>query len=581
MTHQSAFYLLAVFAGLVANGILIVSIATRKSMRVGRLFLAILVLMFILSFSYLMIRVGRDESLVYFWSSMRYLCSGLMPVLFLLFVLDLTGYLGRLRRWTVAALFVLPIFMQLALWTNNAHHLFLKSWRMEMIEGLTVIRAPLGDLGFLHTMYALILIAISLFFLVRGFVKARARARQQYGLLLVSATCVIIPYTLFVLLHLTPIDMTPIGVSASALFIWLALARHRLFHLLPMAHSYIFDSVADAVFVIDEYQHVIEINRAAIQLTQRSYNNAVGAPLATLIPAFTQEHTQPFPEQIHLEVDGSSHFYEVKRSAITTSTGYQMGDVITLREITERKNAETRALELALERERILLFSRFVRSISHDLRTPLSVMNTAIYIARKSSNAEQRSEKLLTIEEQIKRMTGMIEDMHLLAKLDSGIALDMTSVRLEDVIHNVPTHIRRLVEDKQLRFHLDGSLPLRVCAQPDLLVRAYHNLLHNAVLYTQPEGSVTVRTYANDEGCGVIAVEDTGPGIAPEQLATVFEQFQKTNEARTSDGSGFGIGLPIARKITLAHRGKLEVSSTPGAGSVFQMILPLTHSGAK
>lgn len=576
MTYQSALYIVAVFIGLVANGILIVLLSTRKALRVGRLLQAILVMMFILSFCYLMIRVGREESSVYFWSSLRYVCGAVVPALFLLFVLDLTGQLRTLTLRIIAALYVIPVITVIALLTNNDHSLFMTNWHTETIEGLTVVVSSLGDMGVLHTLYTLLIIVISVYFLARGLIKARGLARQQYALLLIGAGCVVAPYFMFVVLKSTPIDAAPIGLSCSAVFIWLALTRRHLFHILPLAHSLIVDSIADAVFVIDENQQVIELNHAAMRLAHCAYSSAIGVKLGALMPALTKD-APPCPEEICLDVDGDARYYEVKHSAINTPGGLQMGKVITLREVTERRDSETRSLELALERERIQLFSRFVRSISHDLRTPLAVMNTSIYIARKSANAEQREEKLAIIEEQIRRMTSMIEDMHLLAKLDSGIALEMSTLRLEDVIYNIPSTVRRLVQDKRLNFQLEGNNLLRVRGQPDLLVRAYHNLLHNAALYTPPEGSVTVRVYAS-ESCGVIAVEDTGGGMTSEQLTAAFEKFQKTNEARTTDGSGLGIGLPIARKIALAHRGTLEARSNPGVGSVFRIVLPLTDS---
>lgn len=576
MTYQSTLYVIALFIGLITNGVLIVSVALRRPIRVRRLLLSLMVMMFVLSFTYLLMQIGQNEAITYFWANLRYLCSDVMAVLFLLFVLDLSGMIRILRPHMIVAVCAIPAFTLLALLTNNAHHLFITSWQFETVEGLTVVRTSLGDLGVLHTLYALLLTSVSLYFVIRGLIRSRGLARQQYILLLVSALCVIVPFVAFVVLRWTYFDLTPIGVSLSALFVWFALSRRHMLHMLPLAHSLIFDSIADAVFVIDEHQRIVELNRAALQLTQSKYADTIGEPLSTVLPALTaQWKARGNPAEITLEVGNSSRFYEVNCSAVQTSSGLQMGSIIALREITERKIAEARALELALERERIQVFSRFIRSVSHDLRTPLSVMNTTIYVARKTNSAEQREEKLAIIEDQIKRMTAMIEDMHLLAKLDSGIALEMKAVRLHDIIHNIPRQIQHLLQEKHLNFQLEGSDALHVCGQADLLLRAYHNLLHNAVLYTPAEGSVKVRAYANADGYGVVELEDTGCGMTPEQLAAVFEQFQKANEARTTDGSGFGIGLPIVRKIATAHRGTLEATSTPGLGSVFRLVLPL------
>ncbi len=370
MTYQSALYIVAVFIGLVANGILIVLLSTRKALRVGRLLQAILVMMFILSFCYLMIRVGREESSVYFWSSLRYVCGAVVPALFLLFVLDLTGQLRTLPLRIIAALYVIPVITVIALLTNNDHSLFMTNWHTETIEGLTVVVSSLGDMGVLHTLYTLLIIVISVYFLARGLIKARGLARQQYALLLIGAGCVVAPYFMFVVLKSTPIDATPIGLSCSAVLIWLALRRRHLFHILPLAHSLIVDSIADAVFVIDENQQVIELNHAAMRLAHCAYSSAIGVKLGALMPALTKD-APPCPEEICLDVDGDARYYEVKHSAINTPGGLQMGKVITLREVTERRNSETHSLELALERERIQLVSRYVPTICHDSQSSL------------------------------------------------------------------------------------------------------------------------------------------------------------------------------------------------------------------
>jgi two-component system OmpR family sensor kinase len=318
----------------------------------------------------------------------------------------------------------------------------------------------------------------------------------------------------------------------------------------------------------------------------REYAAAVGHKLDALMPPLAQlddlfSRADGLPVEVRHEVRERTMILEVSRSTIVSREEERLGQVILLREITERKEAEHRNLEVALERERIQLLARFIRSTSHDLRTPLAIMNTSIYVARRTADPAQREEKLALIEQQVKVMTRMIDDLHLLAKLESDVPLAATPIRLIDLVHNIPDDVRAMIRSKSLTLQVSGDDSLTVRAQPDLLLRAYHNLLHNGVVYTPREGNVKVRAYADEQARAVIEVADTGQGIAAEQLEHIFDGFHKANTARTSDGTGMGIGLPIARKIATAHHGRLEVSSTPGEGSVFKLVLPIDNTEAR
>jgi two-component system sensor histidine kinase BaeS len=109
-----------------------------------------------------------------------------------------------------------------------------------------------------------------------------------------------------------------------------------------------------------------------------------------------------------------------------------------------------------------------------------------------------------------------------------------------------------------------------------LLRRAVHNLLQNASLYTPEQGQITVRGSREDEDI-VIEVEDTGVGIAPQDLKGIFDRFTKVNRARTQDGSGAGLGLAIVRKIAQIHNGTITAESTPGQGSMFRLVVPASQ----
>jgi signal transduction histidine kinase len=128
--------------------------------------------------------------------------------------------------------------------------------------------------------------------------------------------------------------------------------------------------------------------------------------------------------------------------------------------------------------------------------------------------------------------------------------------------------------DKQLQLALDLADDLPP-AQVDAveLGTALMNLVENAVRYTDPGASVTVRTRA-ERDCVLIEVSDTGIGIGQDDLPHIFERFYRADKARSTETGGVGLGLAIALKIVEAHKGRIDVESVPGEGSTFRVALP-------
>jgi two-component system sensor histidine kinase BaeS len=130
---------------------------------------------------------------------------------------------------------------------------------------------------------------------------------------------------------------------------------------------------------------------------------------------------------------------------------------------------------------------------------------------------------------------------------------------------------------------VDAGIPLRIEAAENLptievdsgrIRQALANLLANALRYTPQGGAVTVLISQQAKALQ-IAVEDSGPGLSPEQISHIFERFYRTDEARQRDSGGAGLGLAIARELILLHEGQLTAESEPGRGSRFKISLPL------
>ena len=243
-----------------------------------------------------------------------------------------------------------------------------------------------------------------------------------------------------------------------------------------------------------------------------------------------------------------------------------------MQDITERKQAEVRAFELALERERTALLTKFIQDASHEFRTPLTVMQLNLYLLERLEDPAKRPDMLAQIREQVTGIARLVDLLTERAWLDSDVPFTLRPADLNGLIAAAAGELQGAAAAKDLTLHLALAPDLPpVLADGNQLDMALHELLDNAMRYTPFGGSVTVRSAGDADGV-TVEVQDTGPGIPPDALPHIFERFYRQDVAHTT--SGFRLGLPIARAIVNRHGGRLDVESQPGAGSVFRIRLP-------
>ncbi|MEY2573767.1 MAG: two-component system, OmpR family, phosphate regulon sensor histidine kinase PhoR, partial [Verrucomicrobiota bacterium] len=173
------------------------------------------------------------------------------------------------------------------------------------------------------------------------------------------------------------------------------------------------------------------------------------------------------------------------------------------------------------------------------------------------------------------RLNALVEDVLNLARLESpGMELELTDVDLPELLHSVMRDWEKRLAAKQLKSHLNfsGSLP-QLHADETRLQELIYNLLDNAVKYSKPGGTVSLR--AEPAGGSVrISVADQGTGIPPGDLPRIFERFYRADKSRSSEQSGTGLGLSIVKHIAQLHGGSVEATSQLGKGTTICVLLP-------
>jgi len=219
---------------------------------------------------------------------------------------------------------------------------------------------------------------------------------------------------------------------------------------------------------------------------------------------------------------------------------------------------------------------RFVSYVSHDLRSPLSVMKADLEIARRhGGRAGEHDAAVAGGLAEVERMSRMVEDMLMLSRIDARQAeVHLSVVDLSVLLDQIVAKMQPLANADGVEVTLRSDRDLNAFCDADNLERAVVNVLRNAVQHSPPGHAVEVDA-ARAQRKVEVAVSDTGAGIAPADLPHIFERHYRADPARAGQGGGSGLGLAIAQWIVQRHGGTIAARSTVGEGTTVTLSLPL------
>lgn len=246
-----------------------------------------------------------------------------------------------------------------------------------------------------------------------------------------------------------------------------------------------------------------------------------------------------------------------------------------------RKHAEEHHVDFAMEKERVRILQQFLAAASHDLRTPLSVVQMNAHLLRNVDEEAQRENYLDVVDNQVERLKTLLEDMISMSQLDTNSEFEFEWIDLVVLMSMIMDQQGSLISRKNHNVELEKvvSLPL-VFADRVHLSHAISNIFINALHYTPNNGTIRIKIYQQADQA-IISIQDSGIGISPAHLPRIFERFYRADTARSTETGGSGLGLAIAEKVVTSHRGKIEVESEVDKGSTFKIILPLNTTTSK
>jgi heavy metal sensor kinase len=222
---------------------------------------------------------------------------------------------------------------------------------------------------------------------------------------------------------------------------------------------------------------------------------------------------------------------------------------------------------------------RFVADASHELRTPIAILcgEAEVTLSQPERTQQEYRESLDILREEAKRLKHIVEDLFTLARADAGqYALSLGDFYLDELVSECCRNVRALASAKQIAIGWQPEKELAIHADETLIRRMLLNLLDNAIKYTPAGGKVCIQCI--EEGAQYrLSIEDSGSGIPADLQARVFERFFRADKARSrteTDGGGAGLGLAITAWIAEVHGGKVELTRSGAAGSLFTVFLP-------
>jgi PAS domain S-box-containing protein len=357
------------------------------------------------------------------------------------------------------------------------------------------------------------------------------------------------------------------------------------------------ESVRDyAIFALDATGHIATWNAGAQRFKGYTRDEIVGRHFSTFYPAHERAAGKPEWELVvaaregkyeeegwRVRKDGSRFWAGVLITALYDPSGKVVGYAKVTRDLTERREAQMRAMEDARRVASAEASSRarfeFLTSMSHELRTPLNAIGGYAELLALGVHGPVTPEQARDLERIMasqRHLLSIVNDILNYSRIEAGqIPYEIGPVPLDRALEGVSG----MVQPQALRRGVDvdpvvSAGPVVARADRTRVEQILLNLLSNAVKFTAEGGRVTAECRVQD-GRALAIVSDTGSGIPEEQQASIFEPFVQLGRSLTSGHEGTGLGLAISRDLARGMGGDLSVESTVGVGSTFTLSLPM------
>lgn len=335
----------------------------------------------------------------------------------------------------------------------------------------------------------------------------------------------------------------------------------------------VINQTADAIYVVDIYRNIIEVNKAFEELYGWRNDEVIGRKL-NIIPNHLEfeeleriqqilngKHPQPM-ETVHVRKDGSLVEVSINTSTVRDKEGHIVSLISVSRDMTERNRME----ELLRRSEKLTTVGELAAGVAHEIRNPLTTLRGFMQLQKENKKLNERHIDIMLSE--IDRINLIVSEFLILAK-PQAVVYQEKDIRLiiEDVVSLLDSQAHLC--DTEFKYELPDA-EVRVHCEENQLKQVFINLFKNAMEAMPLGGIITISFSISDSNYVQISIQDQGVGIPEEMLSKLGEPFFSNKE------SGTGLGLMISQRIIQGHKGILEVESKVNIGTLIKIILPIS-----
>ena len=508
----------------------------------------------------------------------------ILPVLSFAVIIELLSpRVFRFRR-RLAYLYIIPGISYILICTNTFHHLYYRNLHMIHIGGLQGIGFNLGAWYYVQMFYSygmFLASAIAWFYYL-------VISGKLFGFKAVSIVIAIgLPWfanMMFIIQGANHIDNTSLAMIIAGGLFFIAISSGGRIDIIPAARERIFESMRDAVIVIDAQTRIIDMNAAAIRLVGNK--KMLGKYIYELRSQFSVNIINLFMNSVgESEIYIKDATYAALISALVNESGVEQGKIISLRDISERKKDEDDLLQadkVLRESEKELIEQnaskdRLFSIIAHDLKSPFTAIIGLTEILVEEFNSLDRNGQLSFLSD-LKLLSEntlkLLENLLQWAGSRTGkIMFRPKTLDMKLIAGNAIIALYHMGDQKHVK--LISMIPpdIQIYGDEEMVGSVLRNLIGNAIKFSHEGGSVTIGGRKTTEGV-LIFVVDKGVGLSNKEKEIIFDMDHMYSKKGTAGETGTGLGLVLCKEFMDKHHGSIWVESEEGNGTTFYLLFP-------
>jgi len=519
----------------------------------------------------------------------EYLGIPFVSAFWLLLVFQFTGFASAYRKRIAIGLFLIPAATFVLQLTNDWHHLLYKEFIPHSSGAIPLYITVKGPWYIVHAVYNYTILLFGILLFLPMFMRAVPMVRKQIVVLIVGALGPLLLNMAYMVNK--EVDFTPIGFALSGLVYAWGIFRFRLLRLTPLAYAKMFDTIRDAVILLDYDDQIVSRNGAAVDvypelavlsdtpLTSRELFSSTPELLARVEQTTFQDARFPLERALH----GRVRHYLCSLTHIYDSGTVPIGKLIMLSEVTELKESEERLREQSQQLTQLNAFKdKLFTVMAHDIRDPIALLVSLTELLEGDETGATKREVLPEIKRQVKGTYDLVDNLLDWYRSQNGrVAFRPLSWSLHQVVRQAIRLAGARAAMKQIALLELVEETVTVEADKEMLDSILRNLLANAIKHTDIGGMIEVG--ATLEGGRVtVSVSDNGSGIDEGTVGLLRHDemyFKEPAFASGEDGGKMRFGLVLAREFVRMHGGRLWFESAAGQGTTFYFTLAGSLTG--